>query len=369
MKKAVLIFLKLAIFSVFLWNTGIIQLIQETEKNRPPEIERTWQEQRAFEEGIRDFWSEKYRAARAKDNRREKYSLYDYFADLTEFHLKFGGASAGLNSNINSCLALMDREVGPTRRYSSNDITVARDKYYRATGQASLTSDRQKNLKWSETLSAVSGWLVKMYLHNLIFAFLLFALWDAQRRGKLVIKNPVSLLLNAVLHPLTLTVILYQYFNTKIMESEFRRTKDKFLTVLSEDELRFLRTAIQKGLSRQEFKALLRARGLIVRHSVAWGLMATMVVMMLPTRLMAAQNYNSADKEVAQVCASSGNLVLAANSCQPDDDSYDGLGNCVVEKIFCPQIFISVLFVKLTSFFFKEIALFKRIKHIPLANS
>jgi hypothetical protein len=377
MKKFILRFLKLAIFFVFLWNTGVIQLIYETQKNKPPEKELTWQEQRTLAQSVQKFWSEKYRLAQAKDRQGAKYSPYDYFADMTEFHLKFKGISAGVNYDISSCQSLMNSELGQNRRYSYDDLTLARDKYYLAIGQADQVSGNQKQIDWRVPATKVLYWMINMYWHNLIFVLFLFVLWDAQRRGKLVIKNPLSIIINTILHPLTLSIIFFQYMSTKIMESEFRRTKDKFLTVLSEDELQFVQTVIRRGFSRKEFKALLAVRGSMIRHSLAWGLMATILITILPQQVkstvkadLSAVALAKAERQVTQICVSSlAQHVLVVDNYQPDGGANHLAVDLFIEKIFILQFFINVSFVRLREFFFEGFNLWTKIQHVPLCNS
>ena len=364
MKKAIRRLLKVAIFSVFLWNVGLVQLIYKTQRDKPPEIERSSEERAALNSDIKKFWNSKLAAAQAEIRRGDDYSPYDYFRDLTEFALKFKGCSAGAFSQLGLCQSLMNEAIGSGRRYTENDIVAARDKYYLATGQENMTSGQQAKVTGQIMASKMLGWLWAVYLHNLIFALLLFVFWDMERRDKVAVKNPLSIILNAILHPLTISIIVYQYWSTKMMEGEYRRTKKKFLTVLSEDELAFLQTAIRQGLSRREFRLLLEARGSIVRHSLAWGMTAALVLSVAPVKASPVQAVFMAEKEVVQSCAPSGTHFV-----QTDVGVANHSVDMIVEKIFVLQVFIDVLFIKKIISLFRDEHLVEKIEHVPLAYS
>jgi hypothetical protein len=153
-----------------------------------------------------------------------------------------------------------------------------------------------------------------------------------------------------------------------MIEAEYRRTKEKLLTVLSEDEMQAIKQAIRQGLSRQEFKAILKSKNIVVRHSLAWSLLATVVVTVLPMQLLSTQECNCADKEVTRLCVQSESvtvLIMANDSQDYHPDNSIALPQAIVYLV----IFMETVFVQAERFLFREFILWQRIKHIPLLNS
>ncbi len=364
MKRLFFVFANLAIFAVFAWNTGIIQIGKESLYSRKPEVQLTVHEQALLFKNISNFWNHALEKAEAKVKTGESYSPYDYFADLTEFHLKFYGMNGG---NIEAVRCLMYSNVGSGKKYSEDDIVRARDKFYLATGQTSSISTNQEKFSWMEFFSTIVHWLLGMYVHNFFFAFLYFALLDMKRRGKFVVRNPLSLLLNTILHPITISIIFYQKMSEKFLEAEVRMTKEKFLTMLSKDEISFLQNAIQKKLSHKEFRAFLHNRGLVARRSFALALLGTCIITILPMRMMAQEQiiFSHSDKqECVKVWDTHAPPILLQNM----DCSTHVLTiiDAVAEALFELKAEIKTSFIKLKESVFHLQDVLRHIHHIPL---
>jgi len=366
---------KVMLLVLVIWQTGLPQLVYKSNGGLPDS---------RGSEYFRNYPQLKYsqvikvaeeRIARAKA-KGDNYSPADYFADLADLdslaklHKVMIPNSAVtqlqvlLNSNTAGLQPVFSGEKKKSYRFTIADLERARDSYQ--TKINPLTDARGK-FSWTE----VGEKSFNFYLSCLPLAFVLYLLWwyedDKRKRFRLTIANFLKFVGAVVGYPLVIGLVFMRWTGRQgasyYAETQVRRTKEKFFSVLSDEEVLAIEQFAKSKTERQNFRVWLEGR--IIRHSLAWGLMATIVVTMLPMRLMAEQKLFSADKEVAQFCIQSGAQVSMTVSHQ-SHSTHDFQVDYLIEQMFYLPIFIAVTFVHIVADFFKVGRLLKRIEHIPL---
>jgi hypothetical protein len=189
------------------------------------------------------------------------YNAYDYFNDLAEVYRlqnKYSGGPSGL-SEINELQRL-------SRPHSSlKDIEKARDKF---TAEFRPESRPEPAI----TMPEILHWLAGAYLYLLPWAALIFLVWIFESEKKNFLKNPLSLLLCLTAYPVVLSWILIKWSKDSgqqiLTEAEIRRTKEKFFTLLSEDELHSFRLFAANRIKLRSVRRQLQQRAVRLKHSL-----------------------------------------------------------------------------------------------------
>jgi len=185
------------------------------------------------------------------------------------------------------------------RRYSNEEIDSARtrilDPHLVAIGDKMAPADL-KPIDWL----SVGLWFLRAYFMFMPFAFVLYLVWirvgertegkyygeeedtEWRRRVNTRLRNFGSLAISLALYPFVLAYVWKKEMSEEMRwyeaEVEFRRTKRKLFTLLSDDELVLVRGWVKRGLSYLEIRKELEACGHTPRHSFATALIATIVV-------------------------------------------------------------------------------------------
>lgn len=371
---------KIILLVLMIWQTGLLQLVYKSDggqsDSRGSEYFRNYPQ--LMHSKMMKVAEDKIARAKAKG---DDYSPADYFTDLADLdslaklykvmvpNLAVSQLQGLLNSNTAGLQPVFSDKKKKSYHFTITDLERARDSYQAKINP--LTKAREK-FSWVE----VGEKSFSFYLSCLPLAFILYLLWwyedDKHKRFRLTVANFLKFIGAVVGYPLVIGLVFMRWIGREgasyYAETQVRRTKEKFFSVLSDEEVLAIERFAKSKAERQNFRVWLENR--LIRHSLAWGLMATIVVTMLPMRLMAEQSACSMERQVAQICASSSaQHVLVIDNHQPDGGANHFSVDLSVEKIFILQFFISVWLVRLKEFFFKGFDLCTEIQHVPLYSS
>lgn len=197
----------------------------------------------------------------------DRYRYDEYLADLArfynkEFSLGFNRATISSSLNFSRVMGLTEKGV------TESDKKIAYDIYYAICGEhLPLTEDSR--ISNEETVR----WWRNAYLQNLLYAGLLYLFWlliDA-KASKYIRRNPLSSLFALTIYPIVLCFLIYEKFREKARridaEIDYRRTKDKFFSILSRDEIGRIQTFVHSGKKLWEWNEELKSEGRVFKHS------------------------------------------------------------------------------------------------------
>jgi hypothetical protein len=279
--KKVLIALQIALVGLFLLNTGIFKIFSLLS----PPVEKV---SLANEQKFREFMKE-------KADRAEKlginYSPELYFQDLTEI--------AKMKIRLPNChedffqgqrLFAMSCEKWRQGHYTSRQIEAARDKYKDfidpgREGREQITTNLAQHTFWpkvKKSCLSLARWIALLYCKNLLLAFIWLLLWWYKEYQTFKVRNPLSFTISALFYPYVIGKIIYQWFKLGLFsfytEVELRRTKDKFFTLLSRDEINEIRRFAKSGFGRKLFIHRLRLGRKEFQRSFGSAVVATLLL-------------------------------------------------------------------------------------------
>lgn len=279
---------KLLLLAAFLFNIGVFGGIhdfftQDTDK-----------EKSEAEEILFEFVAMKLREAERKIKTKEFYSEKEYQADVVDIFRKM--MELKIEPGIPSGLTLL-------RSFRYNDQAVngkhsefAKIIYQHEDIQQFFQSSDP--LVGKEDLMHVPSWLWTMYLKNLFLALVFFLL--ECRASKIGLRNPFSFVLLLVFYPVVIGYIFYKYLRMEcrsyLAEIEFRRTKEKLFSFLSEDEIAQIKKFAQSSTSLSSWR-----KGLVFQHSFLVAFAATLIILVIPKPSQAAKPCDFSEKIVVQV--------------------------------------------------------------------
>jgi hypothetical protein len=277
--------LKLILFLCFLVNLGIMSDLQSLSTSEGMSAEERMEKIVLLNE----FISGKVDIARKKDT-EGAYSPYDYFRDLREIFDKKRelGADTNIYNDLQEMGILTQKSLG--KGFTGHDVVVAREEYKEYIDPARVPREQSNRhlseIGWSGTLS----WLLGVYLKSLILAFVLFLIWinEDKKDGKELfgLRNPASFAVALVLYPAVISCVSWQWLkhtgHVILVEAELRRTKKRLFTLLSEDELAWIKRFIRSGLPVSVWRRNLVGQGLTFRHGVVLALIVTIIMVIIP---------------------------------------------------------------------------------------
>jgi len=212
--------------------------------------------------------------AREQVRRGIAYSPDNYFRDINkisrlEDSLSVFTTLPSVTSELQALLiASIDKgkyshaDIDRARRNLADKNSYFREKFFKEV----------KHTPIMEIICPTFLWFLKQYVLGLIPAFLLILLWAYEKKR---FKNPLSILLSLISYPIFFSVVFFQWTREKgremYAETQLRRTKDKFLSILSEDEVAAVRLFAQSNLSLKTWNTSLSSS---FKRSFALGLVA-----------------------------------------------------------------------------------------------
>jgi hypothetical protein len=277
MKKVILVLTKIALGLLFLYNIGLFNI--QLPKSENIHIDQTNQME------LNLFIKERIAVATAKGI---TYSPHDYFTDLIAVEEKMKILSNTYKEQFLIsqlfCLTTANRKLF-TEQETEAAVAMYRDyidpgREAQGEFQAKIDQDGSwKVLKESVCLKIIP-WLFHFYLKNLLLAFALIWLWWYQEYKTLRIKNPFSFIFSVLAYPYFIGKVWYEKANRGVsyfsFEVELRKTKSKFFTLLSPNEISDLKRFANNKLGRKDWKRYLRNQGLTAKRSLASALLATL---------------------------------------------------------------------------------------------
>jgi hypothetical protein len=163
-------------------------------------------------------------------------------------------------------------------------IAEARSKWF----PSEAIAEKQNDVYWSkfkftnDVLLPLCGWLLKVYLKGLPFAFLMLIVWryrlkhqdyddywSIEDRNRFLKSrfSPLSFIFSLLLWPIVLVIDIRNRTNLLLRKTDVLSRREKLMTLFSQKELELLE--IGKKMTKSEFKAYLQSIGYVRRHSFA----------------------------------------------------------------------------------------------------
>ncbi len=283
------VLIKILVVLLFLANTGIFK-----EFARAASEERKYKNDLESNRMVMELCEKLYVAATLKVNNGETYSPYDYFRDLSAIYQ----LEDSLGTNVGflaphgvSDLQMISMKFINGKQFSYADVEKARVTIFKNRGDLARDRFFQEAEKrtwpviWRESLSP---WITYQYLAGLPLAliWLLFWIWEGKKDGeRFSLKNPFAFIFSLAIYPLFFTLVFMRWArNTSrgmYAEIELRRTKEKFLAVLSNDELAAIKKFAKSKFELIVWQENLKDRGLTIRHSFIFGVASFAVCLMV----------------------------------------------------------------------------------------
>lgn len=202
------------------------------------------------------------------------YSPYDYFRDLTAVYNLADTlhVPVGLSNHTNTLQALSYQFIGEGKPFSYDDIDKARDDNFKPFLESRRL--RSEPIDWKATSESIISWLFSQYLLGAFPALALFLCWMAHGEEKrLRIRNPLSLFLMVLVWPLPIAIVFRKWVRETGREYyariELQRTKERFFTLLSQDEIAAAKRFAKSNLRLGEWRKELLAHGFSFHRSFA----------------------------------------------------------------------------------------------------
>lgn len=378
MKRTLIVLAKITLFCLFLYNIGLFSLFSYYIKNidwRGEPINRENQIK------INRFLREKIKIAEDQGN---KYSPDKYFSDLTEIREKEKELSGifGYQNHITNLVHKM--HVNICAGYFSNyQVEVAREKYEKhidpiRPGREEVKKKIDEGTFWSDLgnliLLIFLPWFWAFYLKNFFLGlFYLCTRWEKEY-NTFKIKNPFSFCIAVLLYPYVIGRLFVGWLKKSgkylTLEANLRMRKEKFFSLLSENEVLKIRKFVKNNLSQKDWQLYLNGQGLVVRRSFAQALLATLLLSVFSATIfkLSAQTLStgiSTDYQI-EVEAKTNDFPSFMDCQKIVKGAFDDA--CEI-FIFLFELFeknFSRVFTKLVFRFF---ILTRKIEHIPLVNN
>lgn len=314
----------------------------------------------------------KLEIARKKDA-EGAYSPYNYFQNLREVFDKekeLGFGKKLIHYGLQEMVFLSRKSLD--KGFTEHDVDIARKGYDEYTDPGREPREQAfehlRELGWSGVLS----WLFGVYLKTFMLAFVFFLILineDRKREGEIFsLRSPASFVLAVVLYPVVISCICWNWFRFTskgiLEEAEFRRTKRKIFTLLSDDEMAKIRRFVKSGLPASAWRRQLVGQGLVFRHSLALALLVTLILIIIP-RPGEARGGNLSRAGPHFMVVEQLNHNLARIQIDEDQDD-DGRGfPDFLTSGFQQVILLAVCLFRLVEEVFRIGEIPKRIDHVP----
>jgi len=352
--------LKIVIFAALITNTGFFQEAMRvsagSERNtRDPKIIAS----------VKNFCDRKLEKAKMK----EKYSINDYFQDLGDImimedslHIAQGFLAEG------TTIAELQQQVFQ-KDSLKGDVQSARNLFKERI--SSIQQDvflKENQMSFQELVQKIGRWMALFYCKNLLFVLALFLLWMwDNEKNKFTLKNPVGLCVTTIIHPIVLSIIFVQWIRfverSFSAEVELRRTKDKFFTMLSHDEIFAIRNFVKSNKQIQEWREELIKNGNTVKKSYTVAYIATIACFLMCCVIAPASTQNKdCGREIVitqtqQIFSGGSGGIEYENIQTPPDALID---------MFEVQFFNTLMIISFVEEKKRTPKVYKRIDHIPL---
>jgi len=364
---------QLIIYFVMFWNTGFLQNAYELIEND----ERSPMEIATLSENVWNLAEHKIELAKQKVARGEVYAPADYFKDIAEIEQQQKRLNISIHFPAAQLQDLMNKSI-TSKRCTIQDLDNARETYKRQLEDNLAHRDEFKQELKQLGWGGFFCWLMSFYFWNLIPVALLYIVWMLQqqleeRRRHFCFPSPLNFAWTVVAHPFYLTRIFVERARQSgrkvYVEAEYRRTKSKLFTYLTEREQRRIKEFADSGLQVFAWRRYLRLNGLKPLHTLAAVLAVMIVIAVLPKPTEAKTNNHG--KEGSYVISwQQLSTNLARMNIEPDDGQIDGQNlerNCFFEWeefnfLVFPQLVLSE-FLDLP-FNFQEVL--EKFVHIPI---
>ncbi len=268
------------------------------------------------------------------------YSPYDYFRDLTIVYNLADTlhVPVGLSNHTNTLQALSYQFIGEGKSFSYDDIDKARDNNFKPFLESRRL--RSEPVDWKATSESIVSWLLRQYLLGIFPALALFLCWMVHGTEKrLRVRNPLSLFLMVLMWPLPIAIIFRKWVKETSREYyariELQRTKERFFTLLSQDEIAAAKRFAESNLRLGEWRRELLAHGFSFHRSFALATVA-FVFCVVATNLGSAQEtadtYSATGKAMMVQGQSSGGIPYITPSGHTMSHDYSPCSVAIVEN-------------------------------------
>lgn len=307
MRKIVLNGVKTLLFIFFFYNIGLFSIFSHLEETPSPPNKA--------DKGKADamFLEEKIERAQALGT---TYGPEEYFADLTDIRLKQKRndfdlyVNLSIQSSIERLLNVFNQNMKNAHRDLSEEdyenlmsrLDKVRDQHLEVMDPGYIK--RQQEIKarqqspdfWPNLIISFLYWLAGFYLKNVPLAFILMWVWWYQDKNRVIINNPLSFLICLSLYPIIIgrawKRVISESTSLFNMQVAFRKRQVNLFSMVSADELSYMRHLVKTGLDIKVYQQELDARGFISRHALVPALLVTMVLLIMPNSIFCANDHD-----------------------------------------------------------------------------
>lgn len=302
MKKTIITLIKVSVWVGFLFLTGCPQFIFSTMgkdevilKNKAIQYgivgssKEEVDEMMEINRTLNSFCNEKITYAEAKMKQGKYYDSFDYFRDLRDIKNKcnelVGMEDYYIADYSIQTLNMYHMEAVRMGKIGPDDIPKARAKYF--SEEVLKEEDARKNSKPINWL-LILNWLLLFYLKSMPVAFILFLTWlyQGSEYKRLQVRSPVSFIISLILYPFVIGASIRRWWidqgRSFGAEVEIRRTREKFFTMLSTDEIKLVKDFARSKLSIKEFRGDLEEKGYKIRYSLLPIILITILFQFVP---------------------------------------------------------------------------------------
>ncbi len=238
------------------------------------------------------------------------YSPMDYFRDLKQLSMFEAVYKDSLDRSTMGRFIYMNcaSPMGATNKlcnlrdskqsveWNQDELENARHYWFPLDAIRDAEAKKHPTQWWRDIFSPLLGWLLRIYLRGLPFAFIMLLIWRKRVRKDCEEINwqheriakpklisgfaPLSLLMSLIIWP----VILYLDIRSRIKETLYRAElasrRSEVLYLFSAADQKLLETG--RKMSLREFRAYLESIGKVRRHSFVFALTVTVLLSVSP---------------------------------------------------------------------------------------
>lgn len=369
-----LFFTKMTAILLFIANTGIFSGM-----TRMIISEEQYQSDPVLMLQINDLSERQWEKANAKVASGEIYSPRDYFKDLGQIYRLED--SLGMTRGIGGVwgsriirLQALSLESVRNKHFTWSDVDVVSKEFNENIGGFFRDDARNdlKNASWSDAWETLLNWLVIQYKRGIPLAFIFLLIWiydEDRKKERFKLNNPVSFLMCLILYPVVLGITLRRWLKISARgfyaEVELRRTKDKFLSMISENEVMAIREFAESCLSLRTWKLKLIGEGFILKRSFASAAVATFICLFLYGHNCFAKAVPDDNQSHPKICCLEYEIDRSGPLEIGKEISYgtDFERSCIFEWIIPATIF-----KKLENVIRKIAGTVRKIEHVPISG-
>lgn len=229
-------------------------------------------------------------------------------------------------------------------------------------------------MDWPRVGMDLLSWLFLQYVRGFLPALVLFLVWigrgDEWGEKKLRLRSPISFTLSLLIYPAVIGIVLRRWFKVTgrglYAGVELHRTKEKFLTMLSDDEIAAVKCFAKSNLKLDEWKKQLLGEGRTFKRSFALGAISLVVCFVVygPTRSYTEQKVPKAAYSISIMNGSAGGLERTSFVSQDTTAPSSSFAILEDDIVWFVQTIRVVLEERVEALF----GCMKNVEHIPISR-